>query len=114
MTARRILILLLMWLVPLYPVLAGAVMRPAPAHEVPLVQAQSVHAGHDCCNSDQADDSALHDYCDEGGCISHCTVSLISPSPLEAVQASLTHSPSHITPLASIALAPPSRPPSHP
>lgn len=115
MNARRILILLLMWLIPLYPVVAGAALhQPSSAHDaVAMSHAEHGQMVHDCCDTAQADDSLsnLGD-CDAGKCISHCAVSLLDEPEVTPAQIAFVHAPPGITPLCSITLTPPSRPPS--
>lgn len=117
MTARRIIILLLIWLIPLYPVLAGvAVHQPAPAHEIQMSQADS-GSTHDCCNTTTASQSSDHSLkigsgCDSGRCIAHCAISLLDTGVAAPVRIAFTHALPRITPLSSISLETPSRPPS--
>src|SRR5471032_1326731 len=115
MNARRILILLLMWLIPLYPVLAGgAVHQPAPAQAAQMMsQASSSDSGHDCCQSAQTADHSLKigSGCDSGRCISHCAVSLTDVGIITPVQIAFVHVLPSIAPLSSITLETPLRPP---
>jgi len=114
MNARRILILLLMWLIPLYPVLAGvAVHQPAPAQAVQMTQSGDNHAAHDCCSSAQSDDHSLKidSGCDAGRCISHCAISLMDADVITPVQIAFVHASPSIAPLSSITLETPLRPP---
>lgn len=115
MIARRILILLLMWLIPLYPALAGmAVHQPASAQAAQMSQTADIHAGHDCCTPDQSTDHApqFNSGCDSGRCIAHCAISLIDACVASPIQISFIHDLPRITPLSSITLETPSRPPS--
>lgn len=114
MNARRILILLLMCLIPLYPVLAGAaVHQPASMHETAMSQSTVDNAAHGCCSTAQTDDHALNigGSCDAGRCISHCAVSLTDVGVITPVQIAFIHTPPSITPLSSITLETPLRPP---
>lgn len=117
MTARRLLILLLMWLVPLYPVLAGAATHlPAASYDTHAVMmAAASQTAHDCCDTASASQHALMDIdqgCDAGQCIAHCAISLVAidigfPARLDYIYAH-----TRIAPLSGITLSPPSRPPS--
>ena len=117
MTAKRILILLLMWLIPLYPALAGTAMHQ-PSHEHSSLQAMhqtATPADHDCCDTTQSTHPSQDagSYCSDGLCISHCAISLIDADPLTPILLSgPTHPQAITTAFSSITLEPPSRPPS--
>lgn len=114
MIAKRILILLLIWLIPLYPVLAGmAVHQPAPAQAAQISQATDMHTGHDCCTPGQSADHTqqFDNGCDSGRCISHCAVSLLDAGVTTPIQIAFSHTLLSITPLSSITLETPLRPP---
>lgn len=116
MIARRILILLLMWLIPLYSALAGAsVHLPASAHTMQMSQATDSQVMHDCCDTAQSADHSLKisSNCTSGNCTYHSAVSL--PRAADAVipvQISFAHPMQGIVSLSSITLETPSRPPS--
>lgn len=118
MTARRLLILLLVWLIPLSQVLAYPAMRAQNAsHSSMNTHAQHTdqldHAMHDCCAGDAQQDHAqgLDQQCDDGHCLSHCTFTLqalhiIKPSKINTpTNTQLTSAP------ASVTLKTPLRPP---
>lgn len=115
MTLRRLLLLLLICLIPLQSVLAGSAMQQtAPTHEIQMSQSVSGDTTHDCGTTSQTDHHALKigSGCDAGKCISHCAISLPNAGGIDPVQIAFIHSPASIARLSSIALAPPSRPPS--
>jgi hypothetical protein len=88
--------------------------QPAPTHEIQMSQSVASDAAHDCCTTSQTDHHALKigSGCDAGKCISHCAISLTSAGGINPVQIAFIHSPACIAQLSSIALEPPSRPPS--
>ncbi|MDR3411424.1 MAG: DUF6153 family protein [Formivibrio sp.] len=116
MNAKRFLILLLMWLIPLYPVLAGAaVHHPSSVRgTMQMTQATIAQSAQDCCTTNQSGDHSLHagSQCDAGICASHCVVSVISATPITPALIGLAHPTPFIVALSSITLEPPSRPPS--
>lgn len=115
MIARRLLILLLMWLVPLYPVLAGA-----PAHQTSaqnphaVVMSMASEAAHDCCGTGSSDQHTLNidQGCEAGQCIAHCAVSLVATDIQAPVRMDYVYADSLVAPFYSITPTPPSRPPS--
>jgi hypothetical protein len=116
MFARRILVLMLMWLIPHLPVLGGVVTHQ-PSSSAPDMHLQAAeHAAHDCCNTAQADDYQFNagSSCETGKCVSHCVVSLLDSSAFfQSPTASVQAQPS-IALLAGIRHEPPLRPPSLP
>lgn len=116
MIARRLLILLLMWLVPLYPVLAGAAPHlQAAAHEKHVVtMTMEMHAAHDCCDMASPDQHSLNgdQGCEAGQCIAHCAISLVSVEIQTPARMDYVYANSGIAPLYSITQSPPARPPS--
>ncbi len=117
MLARRFLILLLMWLVPLYPVLAGAVThQPTATHEMAAKVMTMANPSHDCCDSASSTQHAslmnINQGCDAGHCIAHCAISLVDINAGTPAQIDYVYAPVHVEPFSSIVLSPPSRPPS--
>lgn len=116
MDARRWIVFLLMCLIPLYPVQAGAVVQqtaPEPSMQMSL-QPAALAVMHDCCATSSAADHGLkiNGGCDSGHCISHCVVSLMDVGGSPQLPLSFVHALPRMLSFSSITLETPSRPPS--